>query len=114
MALPRDFGMSVILTSPAYLLVAGALRHYGRSRLVSGASLAVFIVALVNLMHFSQGWIQFASRFSLDFLPFALVLVAIGLDRLSSPAAVSLGLVLVVVSIAVNGWGVVMGNALGW
>jgi hypothetical protein len=114
LALPRDIGMSVILTSPAYLLVAGAARRYGRSRLVSGAVLAVFIVALVNLMHFSQGWVQFGYRFSLDFLPWALVVVAIGLDRLRSTAAVTLGLGLIAVSIAVNGWGVVMGNALGW
>jgi hypothetical protein len=74
----------------------------------------VFIIALVNLMHFSQGWVQFGYRFSLDFLPWALVLVAIGLDRLRSTAAVTLGLVLVAVSIAVNGWGVVIGNQLGW
>ncbi|HTG41088.1 MAG TPA: hypothetical protein VK697_05675 [Methylomirabilota bacterium] len=114
LALPRDIGMSVILTSPAYLLVVGALRRYGRNRLVSGAFLAVFIVALVNLMHFSQGWVQFGYRFSLDFLPWALVLVAIGLDRLRSTAAVALGLVLVAVSIAVNGWGVVIANQLGW
>jgi hypothetical protein len=114
LVLPRDIGMSVILTSPAYLLVAGALRRYGRSRLVSGAFLAVFIVALVNLMHFSQGWVQFGYRFSLDFLPWALILVAIGLDRLRSTAAVAVGWSLIVVSVAVNLWGVVMGNALGW
>jgi hypothetical protein len=114
LALPRDIGMSVILTSPAYLLVAGAARRYGRSRLASGTFLAVFIVALVNLMHFSQGWVQFGYRFSLDFLPWALVLVALGLERLRSTAVVVLGCGLVVVSIAVNGWGVVMGNQLGW
>jgi len=113
-ALPRDIGMSVLLTSPAYLLVAGAARRYGRSRLVSGAFLVVAIIAIVNLMHFSQGWVQFGYRFSLDFLPWALLLVAIGLDRLRSSAAVAAGMALVAVSVAVNLWGVVMGNALGW
>jgi hypothetical protein len=113
-ALPRDIGMSVILTSPAYLLLAGTLRRYGRSRLVTGALLAIFIVALVNLMHFSQGWVQFGYRFSLDFLPWALVLVALGLNRLRSTAAAAAGWFLVAVSVAINLWGVVMGNQLGW
>jgi hypothetical protein len=113
-ALPRDIGMSVILTSPAYLLIAGVARRYGRSRLVSGAFVAVAIVAIVNVMHFSQGWVQFGYRFSLDFLPWALVLIAIGLERLRSAAAVAVGWGLIAVSVAVNLWGVVMGNALGW
>jgi hypothetical protein len=113
-ALPRDIGMSVILTSPAYLLLAASFKGRGRSRLVGGAFLAVFLIAVVNLMHFSQGWVQFGYRFSLDFLPWALVLVALGMDRLrSTPAVIAAG-VLIVVSVAVNLWGVVMGNALGW
>jgi hypothetical protein len=65
-------------------------------------------------MHFSQGWVQFGYRFSLDFAPWALLLVALALDRLRSAAAVLLGGGLVAVSVAVNLWGVVMGNALGW
>jgi hypothetical protein len=82
--LPRDIGMSVLLTSPAYLLALPALRWgFGLSRLVTGAALAVLIVAIVNLMHFSQGWVQFGYRFSNDFAPWALVLVAIGLERIA-------------------------------
>ena len=34
-------------------------------------------------MHFSQGWVQFGYRFSLDFVPWALLLVAIGLERIA-------------------------------
>ena len=64
--------MSVLLTSPAYLLAIPVLRRYGRSRLVTGAVLAVGFIALVNLMHFSQGWVQFGYRFSNDAAPFAL------------------------------------------
>ena len=33
-------------------------------------------------MHFSQGWVQFGYRFSNDFVPFALILVALGASRL--------------------------------
>jgi hypothetical protein len=104
----------VILTSPAYLLAAGALRRYGRSRLVTGAFLAILIVAVVNLMHFSQGWVQFGYRFSLDFLPWALLVLALGLERLRATWAIVGGGVLVALSVGVNLWGVVMGNALGW
>jgi hypothetical protein len=133
LVLPRDTGMSIFLTSPAYLLGLGAVRWgFGRSRLVTGAALAVLIVALVNLMHFSQGWVQFGYRFSLDFAPWAILLVAIGLERIAagSDAAARSGLtvrrqvaagalvavaaLLVLASILVNFWGVVWADALGW
>ena len=134
LVLPRDTGMSILLTSPAYLLGLGAVRWgFGRSRLVTGAALAVLIIALVNLMHFSQGWVQFGYRFSLDFAPWAILLVAIGFERLAAGtdatsdragatirrralggALVAVAVLLVVASILVNFWGVVWGDALGW
>jgi hypothetical protein len=113
-ALPRDTGMSLLLTSPAYLLALPAVRRLRRSRLIAGASLAVLIVAFVNLMHFSQGWVQFGYRFSLDFVPWALLLVAIGMERVRTSTGIAIAVGLVVVSIAVNWWGVIWGNVLGW
>jgi hypothetical protein len=116
--LPRDTGMSILLTSPAYLLIAPALRWgYGHSRLVTGAVLAVVVIAFVNLMHFSQGWVQFGYRFSNDFVPWALVLVAVGLERIARRGGVRwvlLAVVLIALSVAVNFWGVVWADALGW
>jgi hypothetical protein len=119
--------MSVLLTSPAYLLAIPALRSgYGHSRLVTGAALAVLFIALVNLAHFSQGWVQFGYRFSNDFVPWALPLAAIGLDRVATrgsgprswPMISRLALFgavgLVAISVVVNFWGVVWGNELGW
>jgi hypothetical protein len=117
LAVPRDIGMSVLLTSPAYLLLLPALRRYGRSRLVTGAALATLVVVVVNLMHFSQGWVQFGYRFSLDAAPFALVLVALGLQSLVDAGrrwAMPVAIGLVLVSIAVNAWGVAWGRLLGW
>ena len=117
LALPRDIGMSVLLTSPAFLLMIPVLRRYGRSRLVTGAALAVLLVVLLDLMHFSQGWVQFGYRFSNDAVPFALPLVAIGLDRMADGSrrwTMPLAIGLVVVSIAVNAWGVVWARQLGW
>jgi hypothetical protein len=125
--LPRDTGMSILLTSPAYLLILPALRWgYGHSRLVTGAALAVLFIAIINLMHFSQGWVQFGYRFSNDFVPWALLLVAIGLERvvrraslptrwpLTAHLAVLGAVALVVASVVINLWGVVWGDALGW
>lgn len=112
LALPRDVGMSLLLTSPAYLLAIPALRLHGRSRLVTGAVTAVLLVALVNLMHFSQGWVQFGYRFSNDLVAFALPLVAIGMALRGRVGWLGWGLV--AVSVAVNLWGVAWGNLLGW
>jgi hypothetical protein len=142
--LPRDTGMSVLLTSPAYLLALPAIRWgFGLSRLVSGAALAVLLVTVVNLMHFSQGWVQFGYRFSNDFVPWAILLVAIGVERVAGWAsprggsrlepvragaaalvadrsvvartlAIGGALGLVVASVLVNAWGVIWGDALGW
>jgi hypothetical protein len=129
--LPRDTGMSILLTSPAYLLLLPALRWgYGRTRLVTGAALSVLLIAVVNLMHFSQGWVQFGYRFSNDFVPWALLLVAIGVDRIAARAAsteaapaaarvlaqlaLAAAILLIVASVVVNFWGVVWGDALGW
>ena len=117
LALPRDVGMSILLTSPAFLLMIPVLRRYGRSRLVTGAALAVLLVVLLDLMHFSQGWVQFGYRFSNDAVPFALPLVALGIDRMADGTrrwAMPLAMTLVVVSIAVNAWGVVWATRLGW
>ena len=117
LALPRDVGMSILLTSPAYLLLLPALgrgrgRRWRPSRLVAGSLLAVVAIAVVNLMHFSQGWVQFGYRFSNDFVPFALPLVALGMARRGGVGL--LGGWLIGLSIAINAWGVIWGNILGW
>jgi hypothetical protein len=118
LVLPQDTGMSVLLTSPAYLLALPALRWgYGHSRLVTGAALAIVVVAFINLMHFSQGWVQFGYRFSNDFVPWALLLVALGLERIARrgwSAWAIVAVVLIGISVATNLWGVVWADALGW
>ena len=116
LAVPRDTGMSVLLTSPAWLLAVPAVRAYGRSRLVTGAVLAIVVISVVNLMHFSQGWVQFGYRFSNDAAPFALPLVALGVEWLARRHAWALPVAagLVVLSIAINLWGVIWSRLLGW
>jgi hypothetical protein len=111
LALPDDVGMSILLTTPAYLFVVPAVLR-ARSRLAVGAIVALGAIAFFDLMHFSQGWVQFGYRFANDFVVFALVLVALAMarrDRVGWPAVALIG-----VSIAVNLWGVIWGNILGW
>jgi hypothetical protein len=139
--------MSLLLTSPGYLLAGGLLlRRTPRAktparlageelaavtdpvhsaggtslrslpvnlerRVVAGAVLATLAIALADLAHFSQGWVQFGYRFSNDFAPFALVLVALGIARLGvGPLSVAL----VALSVLVNAWGVYWGVVLRW
>jgi hypothetical protein len=115
LAVPNDIGMSVILTSPAYLLALPALGRFRTSRVVAGSAIAVLLIAIVNLMHFSQGWVQFGYRFSNDFVPWAVILVALGAQAAVRrwPGAVLVG-GLVVASILINAWGVAWGNLLHW
>jgi hypothetical protein len=108
--------MSVLLTSPAYVLAIPALASIRTDRVVAGAAIAVVAIALFDLMHFSQGWVQFGYRFSNDAAPFACVLVALGFERLAVRRGwgMLLAMSLVVVSLAVNLWGVVWSRSLGW
>jgi hypothetical protein len=113
-AMPNAVGMSVFLTSPAYFLAPLALlplRRLEIGRATAGAAIAVGAIAFVNLMHFSQGWVQFGYRFSNDFAPFALILVALGASRINRLWPL---VALVAASMAINFWGVTWGVALGW
>ena len=114
LAMPDAIGTSILLTSPAFFLAPLAWRPLSRlhiDRATAGATVAVVAIAVVNLMHFSQGWVQFGYRFSNDFIPFALILVALGASRLGR---LWLLILLVAVSIVVNLWGVTWGVMLGW
>jgi hypothetical protein len=115
LAIPEATGTSIILSSPAYLvglLAFRPLRNLQIDRATAGATIAVLAIATINLMHFSQGWVQFGYRFSNDFAPFALILVALGASRLGRwwPLLA----VLVGLSLVVNFWGVMWGVILGW
>jgi hypothetical protein len=110
-ARPSPIGMSLLLTSPAYLLaIPYAIRHR-RRRIVIGSVLAIAAVAFVNLMHFSQGWVQFGYRFSNDFAPFALILVTLAIAWMGVR---KLTVSLVALSVLINAWGVYWGVVLKW
>ena len=117
--IPEQRGMSFLLASPAYLLALPALGLL-RDRRVVGALVATAAIAVVNLMHFSQGWVQFGYRFSLDFAPFLLVAVALGTERFLGPreerhaGRLAVAIVLVAASVAIQAWGIAWARTLGW
>ena len=114
---PDAIGMSVLLTSPAYLLAIPMALVGWRRRLVAGSALAIVAIALINLMHFSQGWVQFGYRFSNDFAPFALILVTLAIAWLAgirSRLGMAFGVALVAASIIINAWGIYWGVIQGW
>jgi hypothetical protein len=112
---PDPLGMSILLTSPAYLLAIPVLVLGWRRRVVAGAGLAVLAIALADLAHFSQGWVQFGYRFSNDFAPFAAILVTLGIAMARARRATWWAAVaLVAASVVVNAWGVTWGVRLGW
>jgi hypothetical protein len=112
-AVPIDVGTSILLSAPGLLLALFAFRDRPRARLAIGTGLAVGLVALFNLAHFSQGWVQWGYRFSLDFVPFLLPMVALGAAR-SDGRPRMIAVVLVVAGAIVNLWGVTWGVILGW
>ncbi len=112
---PSPIGMSILLTSPAYLLMLPVLLRGRRNRLVLGAGLAVLLITIVNLSHFSQGWVQFGYRFSNDFAPYAAILVTLGIaSALRNRTGTAIAVLLVGASVLVNAWGVWWGVARGW
>jgi hypothetical protein len=113
LAMPVDVGTSILLSAPGLLLALLAFRRPFSARLRVGATGAVVIIGLFNLAHFSQGWVQWGYRFSLDFMPFLLPLVALGAARADGrPRLLAYGLL--VAGVGVNLWGVTWGQTLGW
>ena len=113
LVMPVDIGTSILLSAPGLLLALFAFRRYGRARLAIGTAAAVVIIATFNLAHFSQGWVQWGYRFSLDFIPFLLPMVALGSARDDGRLRV-LAAALIVAGAAINLWGVTWGQVLGW
>ncbi|MEO5966037.1 MAG: hypothetical protein ABIR11_11280 [Candidatus Limnocylindrales bacterium] len=114
LVLPIDVGTSILLSAPGLLLALFAIRRRPIARLTIGVGTTVLVIGLFNLAHFSQGWVQWGYRFSLDFVPFLLPLVALGAARAGDGRPRATAIVLLVAGAAINLWGVAWGQLLGW
>jgi hypothetical protein len=97
------YGMSVLLTSPAFVYAFLVKR---KTALVPASWMAIGLVAALLFMHYSQGWVQYGYRFLLDFAPFLLILTAFGFDDNTTPGHRRLQVALVTMSVLMGLFGV--------
>ena len=103
--IPSLFAMAVWFVTPAFLLLPFARF---RTKLVFASLVAVLFMSFPSLVHGGNGFTQFGFRHVLDFLPFLLIMTASGMGDKIKPA----GIILIVLSILVNLWGIVFINFL--
>ncbi|HYV22333.1 MAG TPA: hypothetical protein VEN31_06730 [Candidatus Bathyarchaeia archaeon] len=102
---PRFIGMSLFLTTPAFLWMFLALREVRRDVVVAATGAAALLALLPDVFHGTVGFQQFGYRFSIDAQPFlvALTLTGDGLFRGIWRRRPTVILILaVVLSLAVN------------
>lgn len=108
---PSPYGLSVLLTSPAFVYAALVKR---KDALKPAAWLAIGLVSIPLLLHYSQGWVQYGYRFLLDFAPFLLILTALGFEDNQSPRHTRVKVALVAIAVLAGFWGRYWGSQLGW
>jgi hypothetical protein len=100
---PRFIGMSLFLTTPAFLFVFAGLRDARRS--IAVAASAAGLALLPDVTHGTVGFAQFGYRFSIDAQPF-LIALAVGGDALRDgvwrPRPSILFLIACVLAVAMN------------
>lgn len=104
---PSPWGMSLLFTSPLVARLVYPARD--RAGWAPWGALALCL-ALPMLTYFSLGWVQFGYRYSLDWWPYVLVLVALALPERPRPA----DYVLLAVAVGMNALGVYWVQVLGW
>lgn len=105
---PSPEGLAIPLTTPVLVRLMFPARAYERRHWLLVA--AIVAALLPSLFYFSTGWVQWGFRYGLDWLPFAIVLLAYALPR--PPARQDW--VLLGVSVVVNLLGVYWVRVLGW
>jgi hypothetical protein len=90
-------GMSMFVTTPLLMLVPFALK---RTRTMLALGTAAFVAAVPGLVYMNDGWQQFGFRFSIDYLPYLFLILALG-----RAAIQGFPVVLGIAGIVVNAWG---------
>lgn len=99
--IPSLYAMALYIVTPAFFLIP--LASF-KKRLIYSALITALVISIPSLLKGGNGFTQFGFRYSLDFLPFLLILTASGLkNRFNFYSKF-----LIVLSILINLWGVVM------
>lgn len=96
---PTTHGFTIFLSLPA---LAFAFDADYRKRMNALALFAAVAIMSVYLFYFWSGWVQFGRRYSVDALPFMMLLIASGARNRRGPLLVGLALLGVVVEV----WGI--------
>ena len=75
---PRFIGMSLFLTTIAFVWIFAGLRHVRASRAIAGTALAAGLALVPAILHATVGFQQFGYRFSLDAQPMLVGLAVAG------------------------------------
>lgn len=92
-------GLSFIFCTPVFLLILWPLK---KSPLYFKLLITSFIVALPSLFYQNTGWAQFGYRFSLDWTPYLILLLAIGERKMTKGFKI-----LFILSIIFNSFGAI-------
>lgn len=102
-------GLALWITSPFYAWAFWPVLRASTRGLFWALLVTAALVAAPNLLYQNSGWIQFGYRFSNDFAPFLMVLIAIGGRRLGA-----LFWALGAAALVVNGFGAVSFQRAGF
>ena len=97
-------GMSLFVTTPLFFYL---LWPKEKPRLHRSLWLTVALVAIPGFFYQNSGWFQFGFRFSLDYTPYLILLLALGGHRFTR-----LFWLAALAGVAVNAWGAAVFNRL--
>ncbi len=100
-------GLSLLVTTPLLILL---LWPKARPRLHRALWLTTLCVALPGLLYQNDGYMQFGFRFSLDYTPYLMLLLALGAWSTRS----KLFCTLAALGVAVNTWGALTFRGFSW
>lgn len=99
--IPSLYALALYIVTPAFFLIMFASFN---KRLICSSLITVLIILFPILMKGGNGFTQFGFRYSLDFLPFLLILTAGGLENKFNIYSKFL----IILSVIINLWGVIM------
>ncbi|MFN8392839.1 MAG: hypothetical protein U0136_21275 [Bdellovibrionota bacterium] len=104
----NPMGMSMFLTTPAFLLV---FRKKPSSAIVAASWLGLLAVLDVDWLYHTTGWVQFGYRYCLDYIVFIFILLAYAVPRIR---VLESALMLVSMALALAGMLTMRSNFYGW